>query len=269
MVKKPAITALISALLSGVAYAGQFDARSFDLDASSAKIEILEGEAGTSARDAGQPPAGPMIDPPMPSLPQAPGGFNPDGVNQAIGVIDNVVNLADKIWGIIEKNKPVVTIASNYASAVPFGTSHWTQLQGWSKPLTKKYRFSMNGVNVVYQVHWTYGGNFQGKGKFLTGVSVEPLSVTAPWGHKVDLTAEVPDSTVANVGTKEDPIASMQIQLKWKISTGISSVDQKAIYYIQGDGFMQELGTPFKKGLEDGGAAKIERLGRELDAVKF
>ena len=253
MQKKITMAALIIAFFAGGAYAQEINAGYFHLN--------------TPAMP--QAPAGPMIDPPMPPFPQAPvpGGFNPDGVNQAVGAVDNVVNLADKIWGIIEKNKPVVTVAANYANAVPFGTSHWTQLQGWSKPMTRKYRFSMKGVDVVYQVHWTYGGNLQGKGKFLTGVSVEPLSVTAPWGHKVDLTAEVPDSTVANVGTKEDPIASMQVQLKWKISTAISSLDQKAIYYIQGDGFMRELGTPFKKGLEDGGAARIERLG--LDAVKF
>ena len=46
------------------------------------------------------------------------------------------MNLVEKIWNIIEKNQPVVNITTNYANAVPLGTSHWTQLQCWSKPAT-------------------------------------------------------------------------------------------------------------------------------------
>jgi hypothetical protein len=122
--------------------------------------------------------------------------------------------------------------------------------------MTRKYAFSMkNGlgsevVKVTYQVHWTPMGNYQGKGKFLTGVTVEPISVQASWGYTVDLLAQVPDSTVANVGSSEDPVASMQVQLNWKVSTALKVIEQKAIYYVQGDGMMQEIATPFAKDIE-------------------
>ena len=167
----------------------------------------------------------------------------------------------------------------NYANAVPFGTSHWTQLQGWSKPSTKKYAFSMKNlyggevVKVIYQVHWTHSGNFNGVGKFLTGVTVEPLSVTAAWGYNVDLTAEVPDSTVANVGTSANPIASMQVQLKWKVHTIVKDIQQKAIYYVQGDGFMQQIATPFSEGVSIEGQKaaqqKLDAVTETLTNVKF
>lgn len=208
----------------------------------------LNGGNGSAVPAPGElpkPPTGPQINPPV----------NPNAgpsVNDTVNAIDKIVNLAEKIFGIIKENKPVVNITTNYANAVPYGTSHWTQLQGWSKPSTRKYAFSMkNGfgsevVKVVYQVHWTHSGNFQGKGKFLTGVTVEPISVNAAWGYTVDLTAEVPDSTVANVGTSEDPIASMQVQLNWKISTVIKVINEKAIYYVQGDGFMEQIASPFE-----------------------
>ena len=215
-----------------------------------------------------------MSNPPV--VPGVPGA-NPAGASagEIIGTIDQIVNLVEKIWNIIEKNRPVVNIAVNYANAVPYGTSHWTQLQNWSKPSTKKYAFSMKNkygtevVKVTYQVHWTHSGNFQGKGKFLTGVTVEPLNVVALWGYKVDLVAEVPDSTVANVGTHEDPIASMQVQLKWKVSTTFQSTDQKVIYYVQGDGLLQEIGTPFRKGLEAKSDRRLGELNREFEDVKF
>ena len=177
---------------------------------------------------------------------------------------------------IIDKNKAVVNINVTYAAAVPFGTTHWTQLQGWSKPATKKYSFSAKNIlgneslKVIYQVHWTYGGNFQGKGKFLTGVTIEPLDVSVPWSYTVDLKAEVPDSTIANVGTSEDPVASMQVQLKWSIKPTFGhAVSQKVIYYVQGDGLIQEIGAPFTKGTEEKSGRKAGELQQKFENVKF
>ncbi len=229
------------------------------------------------------PPSGPVINPPL-SNPGTSGtavdpmtGFN-NGVSQinsTIGVIDNIVNLMDKIWGIIEKNQPVVSITTNYANAVPYGTSHWTQLQGWSKPATKKYSFSMkNGfdsevVKVTYQIHYTYAGNFQGKGKFLTGVTIEPLNVVTAWGYKVTLVSEVPDSTIANVGTAADPVAAMQLQLRWTVHTAIKDISSKAIYYVQGDGLLQELGTPFKNAQEIKTQKKTDAATMQINMANF
>lgn len=168
-------------------------------------------------------------------------------------VIDKIINLAEKIFTIIERNKPVVDINVNYANAVPQGTNHWTQLQNWKRPMTKTYAFSSKNyfgsevIRVKYQVTWTYGGDYQGKGKFLTGVTVEPLAVKVLWGYKFSLVAEVPDSTIINVGTSEDPIAAMQVNLKWKIATVLKETNGKNVYFIQGDGFFQQIGDAFKK----------------------
>ena len=158
---------------------------------------------------------------------------------------------------------------------MPFGTSHWTQLQGWSKPTTKKYAFSMKNaygsevVKVAYQVHYTANGNFQGKGKFLTGVTVEPISVTTAWGYKVTLISEVPDSTIANVGTHEDPIASMQVQLKWTVHTMIKDMTAKNIYYVQGDGFLQEIGAPTKNAQDARTQGKIDAASLNVATSTF
>lgn len=269
MTKKLTIAAFISTLFAAGAYAADLnDPRYFTIDEKSIMTEEITDKGGTI------PPSGPIINPPVPqgqTLPKPPGGpvINPPGgptvpgttpagptIGDTLNTIDQIVNLAEKIMNIIKANAPVVNIAVNYANAVPFGTTHWTQLQGWSKPVTKKYAFSMkNGfgsevVKVVYQVHYTPLGNLQGKGKFLTGVTVEPISVNAAWGYTVDLLAQVPDSTVANVGTHEDPVASMQVQLDWKVSTMLKVIEQKAIYYVQGDGYLQEIATPFGKDIE-------------------
>jgi len=292
-----AITAAAASLFAGRVYAADntLDPRYFAVDQNSIIIEEISDKGGTIPGP-GQlplPPSGPQINPPInpPGGPVKPGdpttgtppavdpnaGFNNaiNNVNSTVGAIDNIVNLMEKIWNIIEKNQPVVNITTNYANAVPFGTSHWTQLQGWSKPATKKYAFSMkNGfgsevVKVTYQLHRTHSGNFNGKGKFLTGVTIEPLNVVTAWGYKVTLVSEVPDSTVANVGTQEDPIASMQVQLRWIVHTAVKDISSKAIYYVTGDGKLEEIGTPFKNAQELRTKNKIDAAAVQITAPSF
>lgn len=271
-----AITAAAASLFAGrVSAAENLDPKYFTVDESSIMIEEITDKGGTipGPQELPKPPSGPQINPPVtpggatpPTTPTTPGigGTDLTGVNNTIDTLDKIVNLMEKIFAIIEKNQPVVNITTNYANAVPFGTSHWTQLQGWSKPATKKYSFSMKNaygsevVKVTYQVHRTHSGNFNGKGKFLTGVTVEPLNVVTAWGYKVTLVSEVPDSTIANVGTQEDPVASMQLQLKWVVHTMVKDITSKAIYYVQGDGLLEEIGTPFKNAQELKTKGKVE-----------
>lgn len=284
-----AITAAATALFAGrVSAADNLDpAKYFAVDESSIMIEEITDRGGTipGPQELPKPPSGPQINPPItpptgPTKPGEPGAVTPPvdpltQINGTIDSLDKIVNLMEKIFAIIEKNQPVVNITTNYANAVPFGTSHWTQLQGWSKPATKKYAFSMKNaygsevVKVVYQVHRTHSGNFNGKGKFLTGVTVEPLNVVTAWGYKVSLVSEVPDSTVANVGTQEDPIASMQVQLKWVVHTMVKDITSKAIYYVQGDGLLEEIGTPFKNAQELKTKNKVDAAAVQIAAPSF
>ena len=264
--------AVFSLCAASQASAQGLDAKYFTVDSNATLIEDITDQR------TGDPtirPGGQQL-PKPPNTPQIPGQTNPLAqVTGTIDAIDKVVNLMDKVFTLIEKNQPVVNINVNYANAVPFGTSHWTQLQGWSRPATKKYAFiiknlyGMEVVSLTYQVHWTHSGNFKGKGKFLTGVTVEPLSVNTAWGYNVDLTAEVPDTTIANVGTTEDPIASMQVQLNWKIHTIVKDSQEKAIYYVQGDGLMQPIGVPFTRAMEMKNQKDMEQLKANLSKVSF
>jgi hypothetical protein len=303
-----ALTAAMTTLLAGrVSAQGVPDQKYFTVDESQTVIEEITDRSADTGRPGGtgpvipspsqlpqppttpqlpHPPTTPQINPPINNTPtdnNAPAPvdhqqqFNNaiNNINSTVGAIDNIVNLAQKIWNIIEANQPVVNITTNYANAVPFGTSHWTQLENWSKPATKNYSFSMkNGygsevVKVTYQVHYTYGGDYQGKGKFLTGVTIEPLNVVTAWGYKVTLVSEVPDSTVANVGTSADPIASMQVKLKWTAHTAIKDITSEAIYYVQGDGLLQEIGTPFKNGATIKEEKRAEAVSSRINGAKF
>ena len=245
------------------------DTKQFTID--SASIEVVELEpivnekynkvfrrgeggptGGATIPSPAELPAAPSV-PSAPSVPQAPavnGASFKEGVDNAsaaVGLIDQIVNLVDKIFSVIAKGQPVVNINVNYANAVPYGVSHWTQLQGWKTPVTRRYGFyakNLYGIKVVdveYQVHYTYGGSLNGVGQFLTGVTVEPIKVDTAWGYTVDMTAEVPDSTITNVGTSEYPIAAMQVQLRYSIHTIIKDSQERQIFYVRGDGIFKNL----------------------------
>ena len=297
MTKLLATAAAITALLAGQAVAAENvdQQKYFTVDPGSIMIQEVPSRDigrpgdGTIPGTMPKPTSGPVINPPMPPAPHAPSvGPAPSpsapapsfddvihDVNGTVAALDNIVNLAQKIWNIIQQNQPVVNITTNYANAVPYGYSHWTQLQGWHQPASKRYSFSMkNGfgsevVKVIYQVDYTYGGNLDGKGKFLTGVTVEPISVTTAWGYKVSLTSMVPDSTIANVGTSADPVAAMQVQLDWTVHTALKDISSKAIYYVQGDGLIQEMGTPFKNAKEAQSRAQLDAVTTAISTASF
>ncbi|MBI4656877.1 MAG: hypothetical protein HY746_09065 [Elusimicrobia bacterium] len=279
---------LLIALFAGSMHArvnaNTFDEKYFTVDPASIKIEALDEKGGTVGPtipvNPGTPPAvnpvpspADLPTPPAPSGPTIPGIPGTGNGDDIFVILEKIINLGEKIFAIIEKNKPVVDIKVNYANAVPYGITHWTQLAGWLKPKTQAYEFSMKNlygsqvVKVKYQVHWTHNGQFKGKGKFLTGVTIEPISVTAAWGYTVNLVAEVPDSTIANVGTDEDPVASMQVQLKWKVATMLKEIDEKVIYYVQGDGYIEQIATPFEGKVD--AEKKIEKAAELINNSKF
>lgn len=175
--------------------------------------------------------------------------------------LKKIVNYAMKIYKIIVKNRPVVHIDTDYANAVPEAVTHWSQLTGWQGPDSKLYTFTAKNiagiqvVNAVYKVHYAWGANFRGKGKYLTGVTIEPLSIVTGWGCKLDVTADVPDETIVNAGTDEAPVAQMDLKLKWHLKSFAQDLEQEAVYRVRGDGALQEVGALFERGRE---ALKLE-----------
>lgn len=203
------------------------------------------------------------VDPPL----TEPGG----GAGDVIPILDSIVNLGEKIWKIINDNKPVVNVKVQYASALPEGIKSWAQMGGWQRPkgtiyeLTAKNVYGSQVIKLRYQVLRTTGGSYKGTGKYLTAVTVEPLLVEAAWGYHFSLDANVPDSSIVNVGTTEAPVAAMTPQLGWIIATAIKQSQGKSIYYLQGDGVFQEIGGPFKhEGINKMKATIAKSMGETL-----
>ena len=171
--------------------------------------------------------------------------------SDTVDLLDKIINVAKKIWDIIDDSKPVSNINTSYASALPYGMKA-SQLSGWQNPRSYRYGFYVKNlygittVDVRYKVTFQYGGGYKGHGRFLTGVTVVPESVDTLIGYSFYMTASVPDSTLVNIGTKENPIAALRLVLQWRISTIIKDSQATAVYYITGDGRFQQISSPFR-----------------------
>ncbi|OGS11676.1 MAG: hypothetical protein A2234_01730 [Elusimicrobia bacterium RIFOXYA2_FULL_58_8] len=188
----------------------------------------------------------------------------PGDLNSVLVSIEKIVNIAEKIWQIVDANKPVVNIESKYATAYPEGITSASQLSSWSKPKVASYAFYAENlygavmVNAKYKVAFSYNGTYKGKGKYLTGVAVIPTMADVGWGYRFYMSAAVPDSTIANTGTDAAPVAAMQLKLSWKIATALKQSDGTSVYYVQGDGYFEEIASPWKRNelrVEDLGSA--------------
>ena len=212
--------------------AAQKDPGKYTLDENSIAIERL----------------GPVVEPA--ALPE---GGDPGG--DPTVMLDVIVNIGKKVWAIIDANKPVVDIKTQYATGLPQGVTSAAQLAGWKPPrgviygLTAKNSYGMQVLNVKWEVLRTYGGRYKGHGQFLSGVTIQPLQVDVLWGYKFSLDATVGDTSITNAGTDEEPIAGMQPVIQWRVQTAIKDSTGRAGYYLQGDGQMMELGSAFSRAL--------------------
>lgn len=237
--------------------AAQDDPRKYTLDEDSVKLEQL----------------GPAVNPSdIVPLPPPPSGGPTPGQNPVV-VINDIINIAQRLWAIVEANRPVADVSNNYATAMPRGLEHWTQLTGWTPPRGVVYRFTaknlygMNMVDVRYSVQRTYGGTFRGKGKYLTAVTVLPLEVNVGSGYRFDLSAQVPDTSVVNVGTEDDPVAAMTPVLTWRVRTVLKDSQGRNMFYVTGAGLFSEVDRRATQGLAGHVTRVADRLEKELEST--
>lgn len=168
-----------------------------------------------------------------------------EGLNEAELILDRIIAIGDKIWKIIERNKPVVNLSSQHVDLLPDGARSWNQLQGWKTPQSRVYQtlyknaYGMNVVEFNYRVIFTPGGNVNGKGQYLARVEIEPAVVNVAWGYKFSAQGEVFNPT--NAGTRQSPIAAMELRLNWQVNTVLRHMQESTRFYVRGDGLFENL----------------------------
>ena len=129
------------------------------------------------------------------------------------------------------------------ASALPSGITCWDQLAGWRPTRSETYDvvyknlYGIKVVNVRFHIVYTYGGQYKGQGRYLTNATIRFGKVDVLWGYIFNANVEIPQ--VVNMGTEANPLAGMEMTLKWSVKTRPISL-KKSIssmsFFVSGDG---------------------------------
>lgn len=166
------------------------------------------------------------------------------GVNNVIMVTRELIALGKEVYKIVEAGKPVVNIDSDAISILP-KNSDGSQVQafdlnGWQAPIVKKYRYKIKnylGVSPVtfdFMLIYSYGGNLDSKGNYITGAQLKPINVDVKWGYKLDASFKV--QTIMNQGSSDDPIASAVLMIDYTVTTILQQNTQNRTFFINGLG---------------------------------
>lgn len=158
--------------------------------------------------------------------------------------LDQIIVIGKQLWAFIVENQPVLNLKTDIAHLLPEGINAWNSLSDWNAPKSYIYKVEYKngyGIKVVemkYNVLFTPGGSYNGKGQYLANVTILPR-IDVSWGYTVDAAVNIHQAL--NAGTAEDPIAMGLMDVSWKISTVMKkSLDNRA-YAVRGDGEFQDL----------------------------
>lgn len=160
-------------------------------------------------------------------------------------VLDQIINLGKKIFGIISQGRPVVNLQLDTANALPKGLTCWSDLSGWNIPQSKVYNvqyengLGMTVVDFSYRVVYTAGGSLDGVGKYITNATFMPANLSVGWGFQFDASAAIP--SVFNTGSKAAPVAGMQMNMEWKVTSAVSHEQGTEAYFVSGDNKLVQM----------------------------
>lgn len=174
-------------------------------------------------------------------------GTQKSDLGTIIMATEKLIALGEKIYKIIERGRPVVTLDSEPVQILPRDNSgapvSAMQLNGWKAPKARKYRVStknylgMEPASFEFMLIYSYGGRDNGKGRYITGAQIKPTSVDVKWGYKLDAKFYV--QSIMNQGTVDNPVASATLMIDYTISTVLQSTTDNKTFFINGLGQTQ------------------------------
>ncbi|MDO8804119.1 MAG: hypothetical protein Q7R35_06795 [Elusimicrobiota bacterium] len=174
-----------------------------------------------------------------------------------------IVNGGVQAWNVINSGAPDASLSSSYASAIPGFSFNWANYSGWKKKEVI-YTYAVTNlmqidvIKIKYAVSYFYNGQdlstnsrtgtdpisalAQPKpvgGHYITNFTVRPLTMNIKWGWKFSLNVRMSDPM--NIGASDDPVAQMQADLNYIVSTPFSTNGAMWAYSIDGLGNFKDV----------------------------
>lgn len=169
----------------------------------------------------------------------------------------DVVALGEAIYSLVEHGRPKVTTDYAPIDILPRDPSNTEadpakkyavspfDMEGFSMPvekmITAKVKSPTGAAPVVFQykVVYSYGGSYNGVGKYLTGINIIPANVQVAHGWTFNSTMKL--TGMMNHGTRQNPIVGAMITIKYSMSSMTQAFERNDTIYINGDGSMKAM----------------------------
>lgn len=213
-------------------------------------VETPDSARVVSRRNRIAPDPKPAPDPEPEEIPTEP--MPPaDRIDQSSRIIQagrDVVALGNEIYELLNKGRPKITTEYAPISVVPRDPTTKEivdpfELEGFSMPVEKKFHAKIKNkvgqdvVNFNYKLMYSYGGSYNGTGKYLTGIIIVPGSIFAKKGWIVDSSMKL--SGIMNHGSKADPVAGAVINIKYSINSMFQAFERNDTIHVTGRGEMK------------------------------
>lgn len=155
--------------------------------------------------------------------------------------------IGEKIYKVVEKGQPVLNIDTQTWSVLPKNVSEARSLTEWKEPvriaygLSAKNLYGVEVINVRYIVQFVPGGKYEGKGSYLSHISVIPSTIDVAWGYTLNIKAEAREAL--NAGTAENPIAAFSTDVKVEVKTLLKTSVNTLTTFMTGGGKIMPAGA--------------------------
>lgn len=159
-------------------------------------------------------------------------------------IVDRIINIGTKIWNVVERGRPVANYQNNRATALPQGARSWDQLENWQQPrsrvvgITYKNLYGIEVAKMVYRIVLLSGGSVEGRGRYIGYASVEPLEVNTAFMYTMNASANA--DSVFNLGTRQNPVGGMILNISWTVSTVLMQRTGTATFTLDGLGNIRD-----------------------------
>lgn len=176
--------------------------------------------------------------------------IEPDPIDQAgrvISVSRDLIALGEDIYRLVTHGKPSVTTKYDPISVVPkidgkpadpMETEEWKGPTKRSFALFYKNKLGMKVIDFKFDIIWSYGGKYNGKGAYITAAQIIPAA-SAKFGF--DFTATMKVGGVQNAGKRDNPIAVATLVLEHSVSNILNARSMSHIFVIDGLGRFKRL----------------------------
>lgn len=177
-------------------------------------------------------------------------GDRADNAGRVISAARDMVALGEAIYELVSKGKPHNVTEYAPISVVPRDPmtkeiADIFDMEGFSMPVERNFVTKIKngtGKEVVvfnYKVIYSYGGSYNGAGRYLTNVLIVPSSIRTSFGWEFNASMKL--SGMMNHGSRANPVAGVMVTVKYQMNGWRTAFEKNDTIHITGNGQLKNL----------------------------